>query len=145
MPYQKIRGNTPEEYRQIFIDTYCNPSKPIYTFDKILVKFYPDMFDHTFYESDNWKKKDKSLFSYNRAEKILWIKDALEDSTAILKVRYNSKTKTNDHSRRVAIVKNDFIVIIWMKNNKEAKFITAFQAYDSIDKIIQGPDWKGLK
>jgi hypothetical protein len=145
MPYQKLRGKTIEEYCQIFIETYCNKKNPIITFDDITVKFYSDMFEHAFYESANWKKGDKTLFSFNRAERILWIKDALEDSTAILKVGWDKENKSYNYSRRVAIVKNNYVVIIWIRSEKEAKFITAYEAYDSISSILSGPDWEGFK
>jgi hypothetical protein len=141
MLYQKLRNKTIDEYRQIFNELYCNSSNPINTFDKIKVKFYPDMFDHAFFESRNRIKGDKSIFSYNRAEKILWIKDALEDPTAILKVGWDKKNKTYTYYRRVAIVKNNYVVIIWLKNEVAAKFITAYEAYDSINLILSSPDW----
>ncbi len=144
MPYQNLPAKTIDEYRQIFVDLYCDLNKPIITFDGITVKFYADMFEHAFYESSNWKKGDKSLFSYNRAEKIFWIKDALEDSSAILKTGWEKSTKSYNKSRRVAIVKNNYVVIIWIKNNKEAKFITAYEADKSINLILSGDDWKGI-
>ncbi len=98
MPYKKLKGKSLEEYKDIFDDIYCK--EPIKTFDNILVKFYSNMFEHAFYESENNKKKDKSLFSYNRAEKILWIKEALQDDTALLKKGWVKKTKNYDNSRR---------------------------------------------
>jgi hypothetical protein len=45
---------------------------------------------------------------------------------------------------RVAIVKNDYVVIIWLKNSKEAKFITAYVADNSIEKIRKSPKWERL-
>jgi hypothetical protein len=139
VPYQKLRGKEPDEYRDLFIKTYCE--EPIVTFDGISVKFYSSMFDHAFYESENKKKKDKSLFSYNRAEKILWIKETLEDSSAILKVGWDKKTKSFDNSRRVAIVKKDYVVIIRIYRENKARFVTAFEAYNSIENILSSPDW----
>lgn len=140
--YKKCRGKTEKEYRKIFEETYCDHENPVITFDGIRAKFFPGMFDHAFFESDDWKKKDKSIFSFNRAEKIFWIKDTLEDPDAILKCGYLKKTKTHTNSRRVAIVKNDYVVIIrFTKDLKSAQFITAFEAYDSIDEILKAPDW----
>jgi hypothetical protein len=140
MAYAKVKGKTIDEYYQIFCETYCNHSNPILTFDKILVKFFPDMFYHAFYESDDFKKKDKSLFSYNRAEKILWIKDTLLDKSAILKKGWDSKNKTYDNTRRVAIVKKDYVVIIRLLNINSAKFITAFQ-HNNIERVPNSPNW----
>lgn len=139
MPYSKLRGKSIEEYRSIFDETYCKV--PITTFDGISVKFYSNMFDHAFYESDNKKERDKSLFSYNRAEKIMWIKETLEDPTAILKQGWIKKTKKYSNSRRVAIVKNNYVVVIVLYGVRRARFITAYEAYDSIDKILKSPDW----
>lgn len=145
MAYLESKNKTLDEYRQLFIDTYCDHKKPIFTFDNILVRFFPDMFEHSFYESANWKAKDKSVFSLDRAEKILWIKDALEDSSAILKIGWDSLSKSYDKSRRVAIVKGNYVVIIWLKNEKEGKFITAFEADNSIGSILSSPDWESFK
>jgi len=66
-------------------EAYCDPASPIFTFDGIRVQFFPEMFDHAFYESVNRKAKDKSELSLNRCEKMFWIKDALNDPDAILK------------------------------------------------------------
>ena len=52
-------------------------------------------------------------------------------------------TKSYTSSRRVAIVKNNYVVIIRFidSSKKVAKFVTAYEAYDSIDKIMNSPDW----
>ena len=144
MKYQKIRPHemTEEEMRRLWDITYC--VKPIKTFDDIAVKFYSDMFDHAFYESINHKKKDKSALSYARLEKMGWIKDVLQDPTAQLVQGYDKKTKNYQVNSRVAIVKENYVVVIWMKNSKEAKFVTAYVADNSIEKIKQSPKWEGL-
>lgn len=142
MPYNEVKGKTIDEYRKIFHEIYCSPSESVKTFDGIKVKFYDDNFNHAFYESENWQKGDKSKFSINRADKILWIKDTLEDKTAKLKVGWVSETKSYNHSRRVAVVKDNYVVIIYIKNSIEAKFITAYEADKSIAKILSCPDWK---
>lgn len=105
--------------------------------------FFPEMFDHAFYESDNRKEKDKSILSYNRCEKMLWIKDALQDSESTIKVGWQSKTKSYEKSRRVTIVKGDYVVVIQKVKEKEARFITAYQVTTdgTIEKILKGPDW----
>ena len=142
--YQKIKPHekTEEELRKLWDITYC--IEPIKTFDNVSVKFYPDMFNHAFYESVNRKRKDKSALSYARLEKMLWIKDTLQDPDAELVQGYDSKTKSHSSSSRVAIVKNDYVVIIWLKNSKEARFITAYVADNSIEKIRKSPKWEGL-
>ncbi len=77
------------DLRQLWKDEYCNRLKPIFTFDNVRVKFFEDMFDHAFYESDDWKKGDKSILSYNRCEKMLWIREALADPEALIKKGWN--------------------------------------------------------
>lgn len=132
---------TEEELRQIWSKEYCEI--PIITFDGIAVKFFSRMFDHCFYESDNRIKKDKSILSLNRLEKIYWIKDALEDPDSIRKVGWDSSKKSYDHSRRVAVVKDNYIVVILIYGEKLARFITAFEVNDeeNLKKILNGPDW----
>lgn len=143
MAYKKIKPYklTEAEIREIWREEYC--SQRIYTFDGILVKFYPEMFDHCFYESANRREKDKSILSLNRLEKIYWIKDTLMDSTAILKQGYDKRTKEYDSSRRVALVKGNYVVIIAVFRLDQARFITAFEMNDdeNIEKVLNGPDW----
>lgn len=145
MKYQLTKLSSEAEYRKYYIDNYCNPNNPIKTFDGILVKFFPDRFDHAFYESNNRQLADKANFSKIRAERIAWIKDTLEDPTADLRVGWDKQYKTYDKSRRIAVVKNNYVVVIWIKNTLEAKFITAYEADNSIGKILSSPQWKGLK
>ncbi|MEX0812540.1 MAG: hypothetical protein WD048_10025 [Chitinophagales bacterium] len=135
------------ELRLLWKDVYCNREKPIKTFDGITVKFYEDMFDHAFYESENWKEGDKSILSLNRCEKMLWIKDTLEDNEAKLKQGFDNKTKTYINNRRVALVKNNYVVIIRFTKVRVAKFVTAFQIDNdkNLEKFLNGPDWNGDK
>lgn len=146
MVYRKIKpyNLNEEELRALWLKSYCE--NPIITFDEIAVRFFPDMFDHCFYESENRKKKDKSILSYNRLEKIFWIKDALEDTSALLKIGWDSKRKKHDSSRRVALVKGNYIVIIQIIKEKKAKFITAFEMHEdkNLELIKKGPDWKKM-
>ena len=146
MTYKKIKSYEMSEadLRALWKTEYCDPAKPVLTFDGIRVKFFPDMFDHAFYESDDWKEKDKSILSLNRCEKMLWIKEALQDSTAKIKVGWQAKTKSYAGSRRVTIVKGDYVVIIQVQKEKEARFVTAYQVHkeETMKKILDGPDWK---
>ncbi|MFN6087093.1 MAG: hypothetical protein ACK476_19460, partial [Fluviicola sp.] len=99
------------------------------------------MFDHCFYESSSRKSKDKSILSLNRLEKMLWIKDTLQDETAILKKGWDSKTKTYFKDRRVAIIKNNYVVIIRFTGKLKAKFVTAYEKND-IENIEDSPDFE---
>lgn len=146
MPYQKIKSHkmSEAELRQLWALTYCTPSNPILTFDGIRVQFFSDMFNHAFYESSNRKAKDKSILSLNRCEKMFWIKDALADPAAILKKGWDSKTKSYDNSRRVTVVKGNYVVVLIIISDALARFVTAYQIDDdeNLQKLLAGPDWK---
>ncbi|UOE40139.1 hypothetical protein MTP09_09420 [Chryseobacterium suipulveris] len=144
MKYKKIKPQnfSEEELREIWKTEYCQ--KKIMTFDGILVQFFDQMFDHCFFESDNRRKKDKSILSLNRLEKIFWIKDTLQDPDAILKEGWNSKTGSYESSRRVALVKNNYIVVIIIFNPLKARFVTAYEVNndENLEKILASPDYR---
>ncbi|WP_143056619.1 hypothetical protein [Chitinophaga sp. YR573] len=135
------------QLRKTWSDTYCDRANPIYTFDGILVQFYSEMFDHAFYESANRKMKDKSVLSLNRCEKIHWIKDALQDPDSVLKKGWDTKTKSYDGNRRVAVVKGNYVVVINIISEAVARFITAYQIDDdeNLNKLLSGPDYDRAK
>jgi len=93
-----------------------------------------------FFESNDREKKDKSILSLNRLEKIYWIKDVLQDNTAILKKGWNNTDKEYYKDRRVAIVKGNYVVIIRFTALLKAKLVTAYQKED-IDNILNAPDF----
>ena len=62
---------TPEDYKKYYVEKYCK--KGLQTFDGIKVKFYEDQFEHAFYESSNKIKRNKDVFSVDRALRIDWI------------------------------------------------------------------------
>ena len=135
-----------DELRQIWHDEYCTQS--IFTFDGIRVHFYDDNFDHAFYESStrNYQNKSKEngykdCLSAVRLEKMLWIKDVLMDKDAELYCGYDKKTASYKKSTRVSVVKCDYVVVIQIFKEKQAKFITAYVADNSITKIRLGPKW----
>ncbi|UJH90558.1 hypothetical protein LZ575_17485 [Antarcticibacterium sp. 1MA-6-2] len=144
--YKKIKPYelTEQELREIWHSTYCAGNVTIFTLDGVLVKFYEDQFDHCFYESANRKQRDKSILSLNRLEKIYWIKDTLEDPEAILKSGWLRDKQTYNHSRRLALVKENYVVIIRFIKAERAKFVTAYEINDdeSLEKINESPDWK---
>ena len=141
MDYRRIKPQnyTEEQLRELWRIEYCEQS--VYTFDHALVRFYEDMFDHAFYESENRKRKDKSILSYNRLEKIYWIKAALQDENAILKKGWDNQGKAYFKDRRVAIVKGNYVMIIRFTGLLKAKFVTAFEKED-ISNILSGPDFE---
>lgn len=101
------------------------------------------MFDHAFYESDNRKARDKSILSLNRLEKMLWIKDTLSDPHAILKKGWDRDKKVYDGVRRVAFIKDSYIVVIRITGYLRGKFVTAYeiQSERTIQIIQNSPDW----
>lgn len=136
-----VKYSTIKQYRRHFENIYCKGN--IITFDGIKVYFRKDDFDHCFYESINFKD-DK--FSKERSERINWIKETLEDPNADLRCGWDKKKKKIDCSRRVAIVNNDYVVIISISKRRngtlKAQFITAYVADKSINKILRMPKWK---
>jgi hypothetical protein len=145
MDYRRIKPHamTEQELRKLWKEEYCDPSSPIYTLDDIHVKFFEDMFDHAFYESDSRKARDKSILSFNRLEKMLWIKDTLVDPDAILKQGWDRDRKVYDGARRVAFIKDSYVVVIRFTGHLKAKFVTAYeiQSERTIQIIQCSPDW----
>lgn len=140
MVYRRINPKHINEtdMRTIWKDEYCQA--PIVTFDSVEVRCYEDMFDHIFYESANNQQKDKSILSLNRLQKIYWIKETLQDATAILKKGWNSKEKKPYNNRRVAIVKGNYVVIIRFTGLLKAKLVTAYEKND-IENILNSEDF----
>lgn len=134
-------------YKNIFETYYCKA--PIITFDNISVFFKKSGFEHAFYESRNRKKKDKSLFSYKRANRIYWIKWVLQNPYAELYQGYNHKTKSYSNARRIAVCVDNYVVVIELnKTAQKANFITAYIADGTngkgeraIDLIRSGVKW----
>lgn len=136
---------TEEEFRALWHEHYVK--NDIYTYDGIHVHFYDDNFDHAFFESSqrNATKKSnfhKDILSKRRLSRMMWIKKVLQDSDATIVCGYDKKTKSYKRNKRVAIAKNNYVVIIQLyRDFKDAKFITAYVADNSIDKILSSPVW----
>lgn len=141
--YKKIKPHEMSEIelRQLWCEEYCKSS--VTTFDAIVVKFYEDMFDHAFFESASRKEKDKSILSLNRLEKMLWIKATLQDPEAVLKQGWNRDLKKYENDRRVALIKENYVVIIRFTGFKKAKFVTAYQLFvdENVHNVNTSPDW----
>lgn len=143
-PLLTVKDYTEEELRQKWQYEYCRQT--IFTHDGIRVFFYDNNFDHAFYESSvrnqsKSKKKSKDIISHRRLARMLWIKKVLADPTAEMRVGYDSATKSYSNSKRVSIVKGDYVVVIQIYAENKAKFITAYVADNSIDKIKKSPEW----
>lgn len=135
-----VRYATEPEYRQHYERVYCRGT--IGCFDGIEVRFQKRQFDHCFYESS---KRDgvKDLFSTKRAERIDWIKAALQDGLAELYQGWDSRRRKHDLGRRVALVMVDYVVIIRITGPSRASFVTAYVADTprTLAKIKGGPRW----
>lgn len=139
-----VKDHTETDLRKIWSEEYCR--KVIITHDGIRVHFYDSNFDHAFYESSvrngsRNKPKSKDVFSPRRAARMMWIKDVLADKDAKMYVGYDSKTKGYTRSKRVSVVKGNYVVVIQLYKEDQANFITAYVADNSINKITNGPEW----
>ena len=139
-----FHDHTEQEFRDLWSQEYCR--KLIKTHDGIRVHFYDNNFNHAFYESSqrnqSGRKKSKDILSPRRLARMMWIKDVLTDPEAEMYVGYDSASQSYTQSKRVSVVKNDYVVVIQIYKEKEARFITAFNADNSIDKIKMGPRWQ---
>ena len=131
-----------DAYRTHFHSEYC--ASPISTFDGIMVRFRRRDFDHAFFESSSPTSRD-DMFSDQpggRAERMDWVKSALTDPSADLRVGYDNKRRQKAVNRRVAIVKGNFVVIIRLTGKKRASFVTCFVATTwTLQKIRKSSKW----
>jgi len=133
-----VEYNSVQEYRNYFEEVYCQG--PIETHDGILVRFRKQQFDHAFFESIAGAKD--SVFSNPRAQRVDWIKWTLENPNAELYVGWDNKRKRTTPNRRVAIVNDDYVVIIRLGRGDRAEFVTAFVAdHGTIGKIRLNGRW----
>ena len=141
MPPPLIYYASDAEYRTHFEIHYCGQT--IKTFDGYRVFFPKQQFDDAFYESANRKTKDKSVFSNKRAERIDWIRTALEDATAEVYAGWDRDKKRINNKRRVALVYHEYVIVLQMNlKRKSATFITAYVADNvTIAKIRRNPKW----
>ena len=141
-----VTGLTPAEYRDRFERIYCRT--PIATFDGIKVRFRKRNFNHAFFESSSKRDRDDK-FSPLRAERIDWIRTALQDPEAELYVGVDHERKRRDFNRRVAIARGEYVVIVAMTGANTADFVTAFvdtgplpgRNFSSVELIRMGPRW----
>lgn len=142
-----VKYTTSEEYRNHFERVYC--CGPIMTFDGIAVRFRKGKFEHDFFESSG-RNKIKDRFSWRRAERIDWIKVALEDPNSERYQGWDSERKRHVPDRRVAIVLDHYVVVIALTGTKTADFVTAYAVSEkgqpgrpsTIEQIRRGPKWE---
>jgi hypothetical protein len=140
----KVIYASENEYRQHFHRVYCQG--PIITFDGIEVRFRREDFDHCMFESSK-RDGSKDRFSKERSERIDWIKATLESADAELYQGWDKGRKCCDPDSRVAVVHEEFVVVIRVKRapggTRTAKFVTAYLADNSIRKVKGMPKWTG--
>jgi hypothetical protein len=141
MSWTMVKYGTEAEYRQHFEKVYCQGS--LNTADGISVRFRKEKFEHCFFESSK-RDGNKDTFSQLRAERVDWIKETLADGTADLKAGWDSKKKCYDHTRRVSLVKGNYVVVIALTGKKSADFVTAYvmDTPASLTKLTAAPAWK---
>jgi hypothetical protein len=120
-----LRLATEADYRKHFENSYCRGV--ITTFDGIAVRFRKQNFDHCFFESSH-RDRVKDKFSTRRAERLDWIKVALADPTSERYWGWDRQNKRYDYSRRVTVVMGNYVVVIVLKGDKTADFVTAYVA-----------------
>ncbi|UXS59922.1 hypothetical protein [Staphylococcus ureilyticus] len=128
------------EYRRVFYEEYCKES--ITTHHNIKVKFYPKHFDHAFYCKSDRRNRYKDMFDSERAKRILWIKQVLQDDRIPIFQGHDTKSKKSSPKRRVSLLTPDgYVVVIRMTGEDKAEFLTAFVVNESnvIDKIRSNP------
>jgi hypothetical protein len=87
------------------------------------------------------------VFSTKRAERIDWIKAALEDPHSERYEGWDKQRKRYDPSRRVTLVMGNYVVVIALKGQQRADFVTAYVADtparpgrpSTVDMIRRGP------
>lgn len=91
----------------------------------------------------------KDAFSPVRAQRIDWIKATLEHPAAALFEGWDKTSRQYDATRRVAVVYEDFVVVVAMTlksdGSLKANFATCYQADNSISKIRTSPDGPGRR
>lgn len=127
-------------YQNHYVATYCGG--PIITHDGIPVYFDRHTFYHAFFETVTFKD---DTFSTVRAQRMDWIRLTLQDAGADRFQGWNKKKKTYEPHRRVEVVHEDFVVVLQISRKQngqlKGKFVTCYQADNSIGRIRQSPLW----
>lgn len=129
-------------YRAHYERTLCRGG--IVTHDGIPVFFRKSEFDHAFFESSD-RRGANDVFSLDRAMRMDWIPVALADPNVPCFQGWDRKRRRHDPTRRVAVVIDDFVIVIGIRQTRggamKANFITCYCADNSIGKIRQSPRW----
>ena len=133
-----VQYNCAKQYGAHFHSAYCRG--PVTTFDGIAVRFRRTDFDHCFFESVSAKD---DTFSSARAERIDWIKAALQDPNSERYLGWDKKKRKYRKDRRVTVVMGNYVVVIALTNASSGDFVTAFVADNAstLQKIRTSPKW----
>lgn len=138
----KLLLGSEQEYLDHFKEHYC--SKKITTHDGIEVTFHEDMFKHAFYvRSVRSITKSKDTFSFDRSERMDWIKEVLNDDSIEMKSGWDSYLKQYDNNSRVSMIIDNYVVVIKVLSKNKARFITAYIVDSEYvkNKIANSPTW----
>jgi hypothetical protein len=129
------------EYEGLYCSHYCE--REIKTHDGFTVKFRKEDFAHAFYSNASRRERDKSIFSYSRAHRLLWIEKVLKDEKLVMYAGWDSKRKRYDHSRRVTLITQDGYVVVLRSNKKGFVFVTAYliDEPENQKRIEESPIW----
>lgn len=138
-PQLATHGNL-DIYRATYHEVYCKG--PIKTHDGIWVRFRRDQFEHIVQESSN-RDGVKDTFSLQRASRLLWIGEGLQDPKLRFFAGWDSRRRCHDHHSRVTVMVDDFVVVIRIKSATEADFVTCYVADSprTKQKLRSAPEW----
>lgn len=132
-----LNYQTQDEFFNHFKKTYCRGT--ITTFDGIQVRFRTGQFYHCCFDSVHSKD---DTFSHQRAARLDWIKAVLESPEAELRVGWDNVKKRPATNRRVALVADSYVVVIQLRHDRNANFVTAFIANGrAVAQIRTNPLW----
>jgi hypothetical protein len=136
-----------EDYRKHYAATLCRT--PVTTHDGIIVRFRPHYFNHAFSLSLQHNRQ-KDSFSFERAERMDWIRPALTDPDAELYYGWDRDKGCIDYKSRVALVQENYMVIArlhkTMAGGVAGEFVTAYVGSAStLVKVRANPAWAGLR
>ena len=88
-------------------------------------------------------KRINQSFHTTGWKEYIGLKMRLKTPDSIRKVGWDSNKRKYDVTRRVALVKDNYLVVILIYAEKKARFITAYEIdnAENLDKILRSPDW----
>lgn len=142
MTISNLQLGSESDYLSYFIENFCN--RLLYTKDGIRVFFRKNHFYHAFFETVN---VNKDTFSLDRARRMPDILPTLQSPFSDYRCGWDSKKKKHIATKRVAILKDSFVVVILLKQNKrtghlQGEFITCYTATNwTHQRILTNPIW----